>query len=104
MDASGGMVADAPVIVTDTGAHLSKQAVTGKQGYYQVLELPIGPYEVAVEAAGFERAVVSARNALEINQTLRVDVTVEVGTVKDTVTVEGGASAVETRIRQWAPR
>ena len=96
MDASGGVVADAPVTVTNTGTHVSKQAVTDKQGYYQVLELPIGPYEVSVEAVGFKRAVVSARNALEINQTLRVDVTVEVGTVKDTVTVEGGASAVET--------
>ena len=40
--------------------------------------------------------MVSGKNPLEINQTLRIDVTLEVGNVKDTVTVEGGASAVET--------
>jgi hypothetical protein len=61
-----------------------------------VLELPIGRYEIAAEAAGFSRMVVAAKNSLEINQTLRIDLALTVGAVKDVVTVEGGASAVET--------
>ena len=95
-DPSGAVVAGAKVTVTNTGTQIAHQTVTDKQGYYQVLELPIGRYEVAAEATGFSRIVIAAKNPLEINQTLRIDVTLEVGAVKDVVTVEGGASAVET--------
>jgi hypothetical protein len=95
-DPSGGVVAGATVTVTNTGTGVSRQTSTDSKGYYQVLELPIGRYEVAAEAPGFSRKLVSARNSLEINQTLRIDVPLEVGAVKDLVTVEGGASAVET--------
>jgi hypothetical protein len=103
-DPSGGVVAGATVTVTNTGTGVARQTSTDRQGYYQVLELPIGRYEVAAEAPGFSRTVVSARNSLEINQTLRIDVALEVGAVKDVVTVEGGASAVETENSTLAPR
>ncbi len=95
-DPSGAVVSGATVTVTNTGTGVSRRTSTDKQGYYQVLELPIGPYEVAAEATGFSRMVVAAKNSLEINQTLRVDIMLQVGAVKDVVTVEGGASAVET--------
>ncbi len=73
-DASGAVVSGATVIVTNTGTQITRQTSTDKQGYYQVLELPIGRYEVAAEATGFSRMVVAAKNPLEINQTLRVDI------------------------------
>ena len=95
-DSSGGVVAGAKVTVTNTGTQIARQTSTDKLGYYQVLELPIGRYEVAAEATGFSRTVVAAKNSLEINQSLRIDITLTVGAVKDVVTVEGGASAVET--------
>ena len=96
-DPSGATVPAATVTVTNTGTGIAHQATTDKQGYYQVLELPIGRYSVAAEAAGFSRKVVVARNPLEINQTLRIDVPLEMGAVSDVVNVEGGASAVETQ-------
>ena len=95
-DPSGGVVAGATVTVTNTGTQVARRTSTDRQGYYQVLELPIGRYEIAAEAAGFSRMVVAAKNSLEINQTLRIDLALTVGAVKDVVTVEGGASAVET--------
>src|ERR1035438_8412826 len=95
-DPSGGVVAGATVTVTNTGTQVGRRTSTDRQGYYQVLELPIGRYEIAAEAAGFSRMVVAAKNSLEINQTLRIDLALTVGAVKDVVTVEGGASAVET--------
>jgi len=95
-DPSGALVAGASVTVTNTGTGAAHQTSTDRQGHYQVLELPIGRYEVAAEAAGFSRMLVASKNSLEINQTLRIDVTLEVGAVRDLVTVEGGASAVET--------
>jgi hypothetical protein len=96
-DPSGGVVAGATVTVTNTGTGVVHQTSTDKQGYYQVLELPIGKYSVSADSSGFSRKVVAARNSLEINQTLRVDVALELGAVTDVVNVEGGASAVETQ-------
>jgi len=95
-DATGAVVAGAKVTVTHTGTRIAHQAITHEDGTYAVAPLPIGRYEVAAESTGFSRTVVSGKNPLEINQTLRIDVTLEVGNVKDTVTVEGGVSAVET--------
>jgi outer membrane receptor protein involved in Fe transport len=96
MDPSGAFVTDAKVTVTNVETRIAHQTVSDKQGYYQVSQLPIGRYEVVAEAPGFSRAVVQGRNPLEINQTLRIDLTLEVGSTRDTITVEGGASAVET--------
>ena len=95
-DPSGAFITGAKVTVTNTATGLEKPTSTDRAGYYQVLQLPVGRYQVAAEAPGFARTVVQGTNPLEINQTLRIDVVLEVGSVRDTVTVEGGASAVET--------
>ena len=61
-----------------------------------MLQLPIGHYEVSAEATGFSKSVSRPANALEINQTLRVDLTLEVGAATEHVTVESQPSTVET--------
>ena len=96
IDPTGAVIAGAKVTVTNVATQISKQTATDKDGFYQVSELPIGVYAVAAEAAGFAHVVVQPKNSLEINQTLRVDVQLEVGNVKDTITIEAAASAVET--------
>jgi hypothetical protein len=96
IDPTGAVIAGAKVTVTNVATQISKQTATDKDGFYQVSELPIGVYSVAAEAPGFAHVVVQAKNSLEINQTLRVDVQLEVGNVKDTITIEAAASAVET--------
>jgi len=70
--------------------------VTDKQGSYQVLQLPIGNYEVSAEAKGFSKAVARPASALEINQTLRVDLTMEVGATSTQINVESQSTTVET--------
>ena len=96
-DATGGVIPGATVIVTNLDTKTSKQTATDKQGFYQVLQLPIGNYEVTAEANGFSKAVARPANALEINQTLRVDLTLEVGTTTTQITIESQASTVETQ-------
>src|ERR1700689_2895506 len=87
-DATGGVLPGAAVIVTNLDTKTSKQTVTDKQGSYQVLQLPIGNYEVSAEAKGFSKAVARPASALEINQTLRVDLTMEVGATSTQINVE----------------
>ena len=60
-----------------------------------MLELPVGSYLVTAEREGFSK-VVTAPQPLDINQSLRIDVQIKVGSLSDVVRVEAQASQVET--------
>ena len=95
-DATGALVARATVVVTSLDTRITKRTVTNSQGFYQVLQLPIGHYEVSAEAMGFSKSIERPAASLEINQTLRVDLTLEVGAATASVTVQDNARSVET--------
>ena len=82
--------------MTNSATSASQKTATNSSGVYQVLQLPIGLYRVTVAAPGFQQTTVDSKTALQINETLRIDVTLEVGKLSDTVTVESNASQVET--------
>ena len=94
-DATGAVVPHAKITVTNTATGIKNETTTGDDGSYQVLLLPIGAYTVAAEAPGFRRTVTGGEK-LEINQSLKVDVKLEVGQTTETVQVEANASGVET--------
>ncbi len=94
-DSSGAVIADAHITVTNAATHISRETTSDTTGFYQVLALPIGSYTVSVEHQGF-RSATTAPSKLEINQTLKVDLKMEVGTATETVTVESATGTVET--------
>ncbi len=94
-DPSGSVIPHAKVTVTDVDTGVNSETTTGTDGSYQVLQLPVGNYRVSAEAQGFRKSVTSAQK-LEINQSLKIDVKLEVGTTSETVQVEANASGVET--------
>jgi outer membrane receptor protein involved in Fe transport len=94
-DPTGAVVPDAKITVTNTATALSREAVTDKDGFFQVLSLPIGNYTVAVEKAGFKKQITQAKTLL-INQNLRMDMTLEIGSQAEVVSVEGQTTGVET--------
>jgi carboxypeptidase family protein/TonB-dependent receptor-like protein len=94
-DQQGAAVPDAKVTVTNTATHISNNTTTRNDGYYEVLNLPIGPYRVEVERDGFNK-VATQESKLEINQSLRFDITLTLGAVSQTVTVQAQTSQVET--------
>lgn len=94
-DPSGLLVPRAKVTVTNTETGVSSETTTGAKGSYQVLLLPVGAYWVTVEARGFRKAVTAARK-LEINQSLKIDVRLEIGSSHEVLQVEAYASGVET--------
>src|SRR5689334_20617720 len=55
-DNSGAVVPGAKVTVTNTGTKVNWKSVTDKSGYYIVTSLPVGTFNVEVEAAGFRKA------------------------------------------------
>lgn len=94
-DAQGAAIAGAGITVTNTGTNVSWNTLTSSEGFYQVLELPVGNYSVTAEHEGFSK-VVTASQSLDINQALRIDVRLKVGSLSDVVKVEAQAAQVET--------
>lgn len=96
-DPTGAAIPNASVTATNAATGASKQSVTDNTGSYQIRELPPGNYQVEAEAPGFSKVVSTGRNTLDINQTLRVDLRLPVGSVQNTVEVSGQATGVETQ-------
>ena len=85
-DASGAVLPNATVTITDTGKGTSSVKQTDANGEYLVPFLIPGIYNVSVESTGFKRSV-SNNVTLDIDQKARVDFTLEVGGVSETVQV-----------------
>jgi hypothetical protein len=94
-DQQGKVVPNAKVTVTNAGTQISKTTTTNQDGHFEVLDLPIGNYHVTVEREGFNKEV-TQNQFLHINQSLRFDITLTVGSRSQTVTVEAKVAGVET--------
>ena len=94
-DASGAAVKGATVTVTNTETNQTETATTSDSGAYRVPNLPPGLYTVSAEASGFKKSV--ADNVqVEAETPQRIDLTLEVGTVSETVTITDEAVALQT--------
>jgi hypothetical protein len=94
-DAQGAVLPDVDVTVTNAETGQQFVVKTKDSGIYEVLQLPIGSYTVKVQKESFE-TVVTAPNPLGINQTVRVDIRMAMGTVSQVVSVDTQAAQVET--------
>src|SRR5215469_1808243 len=94
-DPNGASVVGAAVTATQVGSNYRYSTQTNQTGYYTIGQLLEGQYIVQVAAPGF--STYRAEDVRIGNQeTRRLDVQLEVGTVRTTVTVEAGASMIET--------
>jgi hypothetical protein len=94
-DPQGLVVTGAKVTVTNTATNVATEATSDKSGFYQVLNLPIGTYKIVARHEGFRQLEVLTA-PLEINQSFRADLKLEVGTASERVLVEAQAAGVET--------
>ena len=94
-DGQKAVVADAIVMVTNTQSGVSREATTTSDGVFRVLSLGPGTYRVEVVKPGFQT---STRDAVPvgISETVRLDITLEVSGVQESVTVSSTAPVVET--------
>src|SRR5260370_10803712 len=92
---TGARARAASVTARMTEQQSTHAARTNGEGFYDLLALPPGAYEITFEAPGFQRQVRSGIE-LSINQNLRVDAGLEVGSVDTQVTVAGTAPLVDT--------
>jgi hypothetical protein len=94
-DATGAIVTNAQVSVTNLGTGLTLQANTDSNGNFEFLGLPLGNYSVAVTAPGFKTWSV-ARLQINVGDRARVTPVLEVGQVTESVTVEATAELMQT--------
>jgi hypothetical protein len=98
-DPSGRVVPDAQVTVRQVSTGLAYKAVSNSKGYYTFPVLPVGQFELDVQAPGFSGY---QRNnvALDTNAAITLDVSLDVGNVAQTVTVSDNTLRVETASTQ----
>ena len=94
-DSSGAAVPNVQITCTETNTGVNRKAVTSDVGTYVFSGLPPGVYSVAVELLGFKKEVRS-RVEVQVNQTARVDVTLQPGAVTETLTVSAEAGLLQT--------
>jgi carboxypeptidase family protein/TonB-dependent receptor-like protein len=94
-DPQGAAIAGVKVVATNQGTKLEYTAQTGASGVYTVPFLPVGVYMLTVESTGFKK-LVSNEIKLEINQTARIDLQLQVGGVNEVVNVQDVATVLQT--------
>jgi hypothetical protein len=94
-DASGGVVPGATVTLKNIATGITATTVSDANGDYQFLNVRIGTYSVRAELQGFSIAEVEDVQ-VTVNARQRVDLTLKVGSVGETVVVTGAATLLET--------
>src|SRR5262245_45961436 len=93
-DSSGALVPGATVTVVNTATNATRPVVSNEVGLFDVPALPPGTYTVKCELEGFQ--TVTRTLELQVQQTARVNFTLEPGTISEMTTVAGVAPLVET--------
>ena len=94
-DTSGARVPNAKITLVHSGTKQSRTAYTNERGEFLAALMPIGEYDVSAELAGFRRKALSG-NLLRVDQRLTVPITIEPGSVSETVEVVSSAPLLES--------
>ncbi|MGH9719534.1 MAG: carboxypeptidase-like regulatory domain-containing protein, partial [Bryobacteraceae bacterium] len=95
VDASGSVVPNAAVTLTNDQTNISFKTATDEAGNYVAPNLPPGRYTVKAEASGFKPYLAKGISALS-NRTVRADVALETGTITQSVEVDATAPVVNS--------
>ena len=94
-DSSGAVVASAQVTITEQGTGIPHSTQSNASGNYVFPNLPPGTYTVVAEAPGFKKQS-RPDIRVDVNSSLRVDMTMQPGAVTETVEVTGAVPLLKT--------
>jgi hypothetical protein len=95
LDPSGASIPGASVAAINVGTNARFPATSSSDGFYTLPGLPVGVYDLSVEAQGFQNFTVRGIR-LQVNESIRVDATLPVGTSTETVNVIADSVVVDT--------
>src|SRR4029453_15888261 len=94
-DATGAVLIDVHVMLVDKARNQSWEQTTNEEGFFEFRELPFGNYSVEVEHPQFKKAVIETA-ALQVAETKNLRITLEVGSVSESVVVQADRGLLET--------
>ena len=94
-DPTRAVIADAKVIVINTGTGVRYEGITNQTGSYYVTDLPPGSYRIEVEKIGF-KAVIKSDLTLHVQDALEVNFEMVLGSALESIMVEGDTLPLDT--------
>ena len=94
-DSSGAVLPGASLTVTNLATNVTKTWTTNEAGVYSAADLIPGPHKVEASLPGFKTAVVESV-LLDVNASVRIDLTLEVGRVEELVNVVARAPRLQS--------
>jgi hypothetical protein len=94
-DDQGGALPGATVTASSSATGAARTTVTDAGGTYQLLALPPGTYDVKVELSGF-RTAVRQQVTLAVDSSSKLDMTLQIGSLSETVNVTTEVSPLNT--------
>src|SRR2546423_831720 len=85
-DPNGAAVPNASITARNTGTNIVREATSNDDGYYKIVNLPPGDYEVTAKASSYKTAIIPSVK-VTIGQTINQDIPLELGELSATVTV-----------------
>jgi len=98
-DPTQAVVAGARIVATNLETNLSRETTSAVDGSYRILALPAGTYKVTATASGFQQYTTTDID-VKVNDQLRIDILLVVGSVQQEVNVTANAVQVETASTQ----
>lgn len=92
-DATGAVVPNATVTARNPSTNITRNTTTNDEGFYRIINLPPGDYEVTVEAANFKKSV-ATKVTLTVGQAADFNVVLEPGEITESVTISGATSDI----------
>ena len=93
-DVTGAVIRAAQVRARNLTTNDQRSTVSGDLGIYEFLNVPIGRYELAIEAPGFKKEVTEVE--VQVQSSVVVNFRLNVGEVSEQVLVTGAAEVLRT--------
>src|SRR6185437_390052 len=98
-DPNGAVMPGVTVVATSLSTNVQTTAVSDSKGFYSFPTLNVDVYDVRVSQRGF-RDYVQTGVKIDANSSLRIDISMQLGTVTNTVNVKSDTLQVETQSTQ----
>src|SRR5262245_6387701 len=98
-DPSNAAIVGATVTAKDLDRQTQWPTKTNEDGIYAFPRIPVGRYEMRIESSGF-KTYVNPEIVLEVNQRARIDASLQVGAISESVSVTAEAAQLQTDTTQ----
>jgi len=96
-DTTGAVLPGVDVTLVNVGTGIERQAVTNEAGLYTFPTVPVGEYRITAMLAGF-KPITKSNVQVNAGLNIRVDVSLEVGALSETIQVEAATTLVDTSV------